>query len=137
MLLHYFFKNKKAAFVKRFKCVLWHLLIKKSSWKRGFSGRGSKNRTHDTRFWRPLLYQLSYAPWWAFRDSNPRPTGYEPVALTNWAKGPYAFSASNILSLNATFVNTFLKMFLIYFSSASFLQKNNYFMIFLYLFQIL
>jgi len=21
--------------------------------------------------------------WWAFRDSNPRPTGYEPVALTN------------------------------------------------------
>ena len=59
-------------------------------------GRGSKNRTHDTRFWRPLLYQLSYAPiqkrnlfgfayvfWWAFRDSNPRPTGYEPVALTN------------------------------------------------------
>ena len=25
-------------------------------------GRGSKNRTHDTRFWRPLLYQLSYTP---------------------------------------------------------------------------
>ena len=21
--------------------------------------------------------------WWAFRDSNPEPTGYEPVALTN------------------------------------------------------
>ena len=21
--------------------------------------------------------------WWAFRDSNPGPTGYEPVALTN------------------------------------------------------
>ena len=31
----------------------------KSKW---FFGRGSKNRTHDTRFWRPLLYQLSYAP---------------------------------------------------------------------------
>ena len=27
-----------------------------------FYGRGSKNRTHDTRFWRPLLYQLSYTP---------------------------------------------------------------------------
>ena len=27
--------------------------------------------------------------WWAFRDSNPGPTGYEPAALTNWAKGPY------------------------------------------------
>ena len=25
-------------------------------------GRGSKFRTHGTRFWRPLLYQLSYAP---------------------------------------------------------------------------
>ena len=25
-------------------------------------GRGSKIRTHDTRFWRPLLYQLSYTP---------------------------------------------------------------------------
>ena len=52
-------------------------------------GRGSKNRTHDTRFWRPLLYLLSYTPikikkkWWGFRDSNPGPTGYEPVALTN------------------------------------------------------
>ena len=23
-------------------------------------GRGSKSRTHGTRFWRPLLYQLSY-----------------------------------------------------------------------------
>ena len=27
--------------------------------------------------------------WWAFRDSNPGPTGYEPAALTNWAKGPF------------------------------------------------
>ena len=26
--------------------------------------------------------------WWAIRDSNPGPTGYEPVALTNWANGP-------------------------------------------------
>ena len=25
-------------------------------------GRGDKNRTRDTRFWRPLLYQLSYSP---------------------------------------------------------------------------
>ena len=27
-----------------------------------FIGRGSKIRTHDTRFWRPMLYQLSYTP---------------------------------------------------------------------------
>ena len=26
--------------------------------------------------------------WWAFRDLNPGPTGYEPGALTNCAKGP-------------------------------------------------
>ena len=48
-------------------------------------GRGSRNRTHGTWFWRPLLYQLSYTPvliWWTIRDSNPGPTGYEPVALT-------------------------------------------------------
>src|SRR5688572_1922019 len=25
-------------------------------------GRGSRARTYDTRFWRPVLYQLSYAP---------------------------------------------------------------------------
>ena len=26
---------------------------------------------------------------WILGDSNPGPTGYEPVALTNWAKDPY------------------------------------------------
>ena len=26
---------------------------------------------------------LKIGKWWAFRDSNPGPTGYEPVALTN------------------------------------------------------
>ncbi len=48
------------------------------------SGRGRRIRTLGTRFWRPLLYQLSYTPiWWAFTDLNRGPTGYEPVALTN------------------------------------------------------
>ena len=48
------------------------------------NGRGRRIRTLGTRFWRPMLYQLSYTPiWWAFRDSNPGPTGYEPAALTN------------------------------------------------------
>ena len=27
-----------------------------------FVGRGSRDRTHGTRFWRPLLYLLSYTP---------------------------------------------------------------------------
>ena len=26
--------------------------------------------------------------WWAFTDSNRGPIGYEPTALTCWAKGP-------------------------------------------------
>lgn len=26
------------------------------------TGRGRGTRTHDPRFWRPLLYQLSYTP---------------------------------------------------------------------------
>ena len=62
----------------------------------GSLGRGRRIRTLGTRFWRPLLYQLSYTPillflfltrlafcWWAFGDSNPGPAGYEPAALTN------------------------------------------------------
>ena len=65
-----------------------------------FSGRCTRTWTLSLRFWRPPLYQLSYTPiyygkakawinWWAFRDSNPGLSGYEPEALTNWAKGPY------------------------------------------------
>ena len=55
-------------------------------------GRGRRNRTLGTRFWRPLLYLLSYTPiprvptrkkWWAFTGSNRGPAGYEPAALTN------------------------------------------------------
>ena len=33
-------------------------------------GRGSKSRTHGTRFWRPLLYQLSYTPIYLLRSLN-------------------------------------------------------------------
>ena len=41
-------------------------------------------RTPDPLLARQVLSQLSYTPiWWTFRDSNPGPTGYEPVALTN------------------------------------------------------
>ena len=63
------------------------LLYYRQAWNK--HGRGRRNRTLGTRFWRPLLYLLSYTPikikkkWWGFRDSNPGPTGYEPVALTN------------------------------------------------------
>lgn len=34
------------------------------------SGRGSKVRTHDPRFWRPMLYQLSYSRVCGCKGSN-------------------------------------------------------------------
>ena len=37
-----------------------------------YFGRGTKARTLDTRFWRPLLYQLSYTPKWCMFDSAVR-----------------------------------------------------------------
>ena len=48
--------------------------------------RGLEPRTH----WLRVSCSTNWAiplKWWAIRDSNPRPTGYEPVALTNWANG--------------------------------------------------
>ena len=40
--------------------------------------------------------------WWAIRDSNPGPTGYEPVALTNWANGPHERVTIKWLEYNIT-----------------------------------
>ncbi len=37
---------------------------------------------------RSLQPDLGIPPWWTLQDSNLWPTGYEPVALTNWAKSP-------------------------------------------------
>ena len=51
---------------------------------RPINGGGKGNRTLDPLRARQVLSQLSYIPlWWTFRDSNPGPTGYEPVALTS------------------------------------------------------
>ena len=38
--------------------------------------------------YRAILNWGAFRLWWAFTDLNRGPTGYEPVALTNWAKGP-------------------------------------------------
>jgi hypothetical protein len=40
----------------RWRVYQFHHLGKKEN------GRGGRARTHDLRFWRPLLYQLSYTP---------------------------------------------------------------------------
>ncbi len=55
------------------------------------NGAQIRNRTKDTGIFSPLLYLLSYLGiphiqlfnWWAIRDLNPGPAGYEPDALTN------------------------------------------------------
>ena len=49
-----------------------------------YGGAQTRNRTKDTRIFSPPLYLLSYlGVWWAIRDLNPGPAGYEPDALTN------------------------------------------------------
>ena len=50
-------------------------------------GRGDRTRTYGTRFWRPLLYQLSYTPkilWRRRRDLNPR-ASYPTYSLSRGA----------------------------------------------------
>ena len=39
------------------------------------------------------IISLSFE-WWLRGDSNPRHTGYEPVALTNWATQPSIFGGA-------------------------------------------
>ena len=65
-----------------------------------FLSAQTRNRTTDTEIFSLLLYRLSYLGicckmhqfiqfhlhkliYWAFKDSNLGPTGYEPGALTN------------------------------------------------------
>ena len=45
-------------------------------------------RSHDLLISLFICTLQAFYPEWTFGDSNPGPTGYEPVALTNWAKGP-------------------------------------------------
>ena len=66
---------------------------------------GAEARTPNTRFWRPVLYQLNYAPigiknWRNGRDSNPRPcvTGRYSNQL-NYHSAKWGMIGSDLLSL--------------------------------------
>lgn len=51
-----------------------------------YFGRRRGTRTPNLRFWKPKLFQLSYAPvliWRRRRDSNPQPSDRQSDALTN------------------------------------------------------
>ena len=54
---------------------------------RSAAGGDGQARTADPLLAKQVLSQLSYIPgdraWWAFLDSNQRPHGYQPCALTN------------------------------------------------------
>ena len=68
--------------------------------------------------------------WWAFRDSNPGPTGYEPVALTNCATSPYLFIFFGKHPKKVYQKNVFLSIVF-----EKFTQKNRLMNIFPFLFQ--
>ena len=48
-----------------------------------WQGLKDSNPRHAVLETAALPTELNPYIWWAFRDSNPGPTGYEPVALTN------------------------------------------------------
>ena len=68
---------------------LLYSAIRKMAEKEGFE---PPRLLHPVGFQdRSLQPDLGISPfisWWTQQDSNLRPTGYEPGALTNWATGP-------------------------------------------------
>ena len=67
-------------------------------------GRGRRTRTLGTRFWRPLLYQLSYAPvqgvWRRRWDSNPCGPKTNPNGLANRPLQPLEYFSGLHLPLS-------------------------------------
>ena len=51
--------------------------------KNHWQGQKDLNPRHAVLETAALPTELYPYIWWAIRDSNPGPTGYEPVALTN------------------------------------------------------
>ena len=51
-----------------------------------FNGRGSKTWTHNLRFWRPLLYQLSYTPMGRLMGIEPMHAGATIQCVNHFTK---------------------------------------------------
>ncbi len=51
-------------------------------------------RSNQLSYWAIKIFNF----WWAFRDSNPGPIGYEPTALTTELKARNRFSKAFLLS---------------------------------------
>ena len=108
--LHYFLKNK----------ALYRLLFNGyRALQIWWAGMDSNHRTlawpdlQSGAFNHSTTYPIK--KWCALKDSNLGPTGYEPVALTNWAKGAL-LNARLIIRDFMIYVNTFFKIFLIFFA---------------------
>ena len=54
----------------------------------GYGSRAKKQKCGKKALKKPDGIGQGYE-WWLRGDSNPRHTGYEPVALTNWATQPF------------------------------------------------
>ena len=60
------------------------------------NGRSGRIRTPDLRFWRPALYQLSYAPsWYPSRDSNPGARFRKPLLYPLSYRGCWLYFTTN------------------------------------------
>ena len=84
--IHFFMRNKKSN-------ILFRILLN-SWWAEMDSNHRTLTRTdlQSAAFSHSAICPFSHLKnnkWCTLKDSNLGPTGYEPVALTNWAKGAF------------------------------------------------
>ena len=84
--IHFFMRNKKSNILFRILLYSW--------WAEMDSNHRTLTRTdlQSAAFSHSAICPFSHLrnnKWCTLKDSNLGPTGYEPVALTNWAKGAF------------------------------------------------
>ena len=71
-----------------------------------FFGRSGGTRTHNLRFWRPALYQLSYTPKEFYSKilvTTPAPTVFPPSRI---AKFNFSFIAIGVINFTVNFASS-------------------------------